>query len=210
MKNMTVGQRVAARRAELGLSTAELGKACGLSAAAIERYEAEILPLRRTIAMKLAPQLQLTLPALMGWEESLPTCAMAVSKCAQIPVLGVIRAGAPIFAEDQILRYEPADVESADGRFYLLVEGDSMIHAGIVDGCRVLFNANLTPENGCIVACLVGGENATIKRYREDADGITLCPENPNYAPIHVSRREFETGWARVLGVAEEVVHRLK
>ena len=96
---------MAARRAELGLSTAELGKACGLSAAAIERYEAEILPLRRTIAMKLAPQLQLTLPALMGWEESLPTCAMAVSKCAQIPVLGVIRAGAPIFAEDQILRY---------------------------------------------------------------------------------------------------------
>lgn len=207
---MTVGERIAARRKELGLSTAQLGCGCGLSAAAIERYEADVLPVRRTIAMKLAPQLQLTLPALMGWKESLPPCALSASGCAQIPVLGVIRAGAPIFAQDQILGYEPADVESADGRFYLLVQGDSMIDAGITDGCRVLFNTNLTPENGCIVACLVGGDEATIKRYREEPDGIFLCPENPNYTPIRLSHREFETGWARILGVAEEVVHRLK
>lgn len=207
---MTVGERIAARRTALGLSAAQLGSACGLSAHAIERCESGAVPVRRTIAMKLAPQLGLTLPALMGWPEALPAGAMAASGCVQIPVLGVIRAGAPIFAEDQILCHEPADVESADGRFFLLVQGDSMINAGIPDGCRVLFNTNLAPENGSIVACLIGGENATIKRYREEPEGIVLYPENSAYQPIRISRREFETGWARILGVAEEVVLRLR
>ena len=127
----------------------------------------------------------------------------------RIPVLGTIRAGFPITAEQHLLGYDYADVTDPDGYFYLRVRGDSMIGAGITDGSLVLVRRQDYAEDGQIVACIIDGESATLKRYRIRNDTILLIPENPSYKPFILSEKDFETGDAAILGVAIEVKKRL-
>lgn len=123
-----------------------------------------------------------------------------------VPVIGVIRAGQPIVTDETLLGREFADVENVEDYFYLEVCGDSMKNCGIVGGSYVLFRKQQYAENGQIVACLVDGECATVKRFSYDrrAHRILLSPENENYSPIILSPEDFETGRARILGVAVE------
>ena len=50
-----------------------------------------------------------------------------------VPVIGVIRAGAPIVTDETLLGREFADVNDTEDYFYLEVCGDSMKNCGIVD-----------------------------------------------------------------------------
>ena len=122
-----------------------------------------------------------------------------------IPVLGEIRAGAPILTEESILGHEFADIENTEEYFYLKIRGDSMKDAGIIEDSLVLFHKQDFAEDGDIIACLVGGNSATIKRFRQIRKQILLVPENDNYDPILLTTKDFESGEARILGVAREV-----
>ena len=121
-----------------------------------------------------------------------------------VPVIGVIRAGAPIVTDETLLGREFADVNDIEDYFYLEVCGDSMKNCGIVDGTYVLFHKQQYAENGDIVACLVDGDSATVKRFRKEHRRIVLSPENEDYSPIILSPEDFEMGRARILGVAIE------
>ena len=93
--------------------------------------------------------------------------------------------------------------------FYLRVTGDSMVNAGILEGDLVLLRRQETAESGQIVACLLDGEDATLKRFRVQRDMVLLQPENPAYEPRIVPLRDFETGAARIVGVAVRLVRDL-
>ena len=121
-----------------------------------------------------------------------------------VPVIGVIRAGAPIVTEETLLGREFADVNDTEDYFYLVVCGDSMKNCGIVDGTYVLFRKQQYAENGDIVACLVDGDSATVKRFEKQNRRIMLIPENEDYRPITLTPEDFEIGRARILGVAVE------
>jgi repressor LexA len=123
----------------------------------------------------------------------------------RLPIIGEIRAGSPIITNETLLGYESADVDDEEEYFYLKVCGDSMKDCGIVDGALVLFHKQQYAENGDIVACLVSGDSATVKRFFKRDRRIILQPENDEYAPIELSPVDFETGDARILGVAQEV-----
>lgn len=127
------------------------------------------------------------------------------SAAREIPIIGEIRAGSPIITEETLLGYEFADVDDTEEYFFLKVCGDSMKDCGIVDGSLVLFRKQQYAENGDIVACLVGGESATVKRFFKRDRRIYLKPENAEYEPIVLTPVDFETGDARILGVAKEV-----
>ncbi|MBQ7383774.1 MAG: helix-turn-helix domain-containing protein [Clostridia bacterium] len=122
-----------------------------------------------------------------------------------VPIIGEIRAGAPIITEETIIGYEQADIDSSEDFFYLKVCGDSMKNIGMVNGSIVLFHKQQYAENGNIVACLVGGDSATVKRFRREHKRVFLLPENEEYSPIELSTDDFESGEARILGVAVEV-----
>lgn len=126
-------------------------------------------------------------------------------KLNRVPVVGDIRAGKPIITSETLLGYENADIPDPDDYFYLRVKGDSMKNAGIVDGSLVLFKKQQYAEDGEIVACLVGGDSSTVKRFTRRGKKIYLMPENPDYEPIDIDPIDFETGDARILGVAIEV-----
>ena len=123
----------------------------------------------------------------------------------RIPIIGEIRAGSPIITNESILGYEHADVDDKDEFFYLRVQGDSMKNIGMIDGSLVLFRKQQYAEDGEIVACLVGGDSATVKRFRRAKRTIYLMPENEDYQPIKLTTDDFESGEARILGVACEI-----
>ena len=123
----------------------------------------------------------------------------------RIPIIGEIRAGSPIITNESLLGYETASVEDTDEYFYLKVQGDSMKNIGMVHGSLVLFHKQQYADDGDIVACLVGGESATVKRFRRVQKNIYLLPENEEYRPIHLTTDDFESGEARILGVAIEI-----
>lgn len=84
---------------------------------------------------------------------------------------------------EDIEGYAAADVAQPEEYFYLRVTGDSMINAGIRDGDLVLLRRQESAENGQIVACLLDGADATLKRLRVQRDMAILQPENPAYEP---------------------------
>ena len=124
---------------------------------------------------------------------------------ARIPIIGEIRAGSPIITNETLLGYEYADVECVEDYFYLKICGDSMKDIGMVDGSLVLFRKQQYAEEGDVVACLVGGDSATVKRFSRVKKQIYLLPENEDYSPIILSTDDFESGEARILGVACEI-----
>ena len=130
---------------------------------------------------------------------------MSVRARKMVPIIGEIRAGSPIITEETLLGREFADVDNVDDYFYLKVRGDSMRDCGIIDGSLVLFHKQSYAESGDIVACLVDGDSATIKRFVQEGRRVMLKPENADYSPIKLSTDDFESGSARILGVASEV-----
>ena len=130
---------------------------------------------------------------------------MSVKARKMVPIIGEIRAGSPIITEETLLGREFADVDNVDDYFYLKVRGDSMKNCGIIDGSLVLFHKQSYAESGDIVACLVDGDSATIKRFVQEGRRVMLKPENTDYSPIKLSTDDFESGSARILGVASEV-----
>ena len=103
---------------------------------------------------------------------SLPECRRA----DRIPVVGVVTAGVPILAVENIEGYIPWDGER--GCYALRVRGDSMINAGILDGDKVVVRPQQTADNGEIVVAL---------------------PENPAYDPIDGTK-------AQILGKVKAVI----
>ena len=152
---------------------------------------------------RIAAFFGISLDELLGGKCS--TCPPTAPRSGKLPIIGEIRAGSPIITEETLLGYESADVDDPEEYFYLKVCGDSMKNCGMVNGSLVLFHKQQYAENGDIVACLVGGDSATVKRFFKRDRRIVLRPENDDYSPIELSPIDFETGDARILGVAQEV-----
>lgn len=104
-----------------------------------------------------------------------------------VPIIGNVAAGQPILAVENIEAYFPipADMMPNHEAFMLKVKGESMVNAGILDGDKVLVQAQPTAENGDIVVALVG-DGATVKTFYKEAGQIRLQPENDSMEPIIV------------------------
>ena len=103
-----------------------------------------------------------------------------------VPVVGTVAAGQPIFAEENITDYFPVPPEylTSNETFMLKVRGDSMINAGILDHDYIVVRKQNFANNGDIVVALIDGEETTVKRYFKDLRSIRLQPENDAYNPI--------------------------
>jgi repressor LexA len=103
-----------------------------------------------------------------------------------IPLLGRIAAGSPIEAIENVEQISlQSEFGSNDDTFALKVQGDSMTGDGIFDGDYVICKKGQPAQNGKIVAAVVENENATVKRFYKESDGIRLQPSNPDYEPIY-------------------------
>lgn len=109
-----------------------------------------------------------------------------------IPVVGKITAGAPILAVENITDSYPIPIELVGNveSFMLVVSGESMIEAGILDGDYILVKKQNAANNGEIVVALIG-EEATVKTFYKEKDHIRLQPENSTMDPIIVPNCEI-------------------
>ena len=127
----------------------------------------------------------------------------------EIPILGRIAAGMPLYAEEHVLdtvRIEKNMVRGGREVFGLRVTGDSMIEAGIFAGDYIFVRKQLTAKRGDIVVALIGDE-ATVKYYFPEKDYVRFQPANAAMAPILVRASDFRA--TMLLGVVVGVYRKL-
>lgn len=107
-------------------------------------------------------------------------------KTTYIPIVGKVTAGMPITAIENIEDYLPIPEHLASNAqmFALVIEGDSMIEAGIFDGDLVIVRKQQTANNGEIIVAMTEDDEATVKRFFREKNYIRLQPENSTMEPI--------------------------
>lgn len=103
-----------------------------------------------------------------------------------VPMIGRVTAGQPILAEENLEDYiSIPEVMLGDGEhFILLVRGDSMIEAGILNGDYIVVRRQQEANNGDIVVAMID-DSATVKRFYKENGRFRLQPENHTMEPIY-------------------------
>ena len=109
-----------------------------------------------------------------------------------IPLIGTVTAGQPIFAYENYEDYYsfPADSFHGSELFMLNVQGTSMNDAGICDGDKIVVRKQQNADNGDIVVALLD-DSATVKRFYKKNGYYVLHPENETMADIVVEQVEI-------------------
>jgi DNA polymerase V len=95
-------------------------------------------------------------------------------------------------------------VKNPAATFFVKVNGDSMIGAGVHPSDLLVVDRSLEPADKSVVIAVVNGE-LTVKRIRIRKGVVTLEPENENYQPREITECvDFE-----VWGVVTNVIHAL-
>ena len=88
--------------------------------------------------------------------------------------------------------------------FYIKVDGNSMIDAGINDKDVLVVDRSLEPQNNKIAVCFIDGE-FTVKRIQLKKNELWLMPENPKYNPIKINEENQLIVWGIVTYVIKKV-----
>jgi len=114
-------------------------------------------------------------------------------RAAVIPLVGIVAAGQPIEAIEDV---ETLDIpESFLGRgetYALRVAGESMIDEGIRDGDYVIVERRRKAHNGEVVIAIIDGEEATLKTFRQEGARVRLIPANKSMKPMIFAARRVE------------------
>ena len=185
---MTFGARLRELRQNKGMTQAELAKALALGESTISFYEADKREPDYQTLKAVADFFGVTTDYLLGRTDDprgmvLPRNAWKAGPMVRVPVLGVIRAGLPIYADEQLIGWQELPSEWVkDGEYFLLrVTGDSMIGDNIPPGSLVLVRRQDYIEDGKTGIVIVNGEEATVKRVRFKEGMVLLYPANPKY-----------------------------
>lgn len=111
----------------------------------------------------------------------------------EIKLQGTVAAGVPIEAiEGNESISVPEEFIRRDETFCLKVKGESMIDDGIRDGDYIIVESRESADNGETVIALVGGNEATVKKFYREPDGrVRLQPANTTMQPIIVDPKDL-------------------
>ncbi len=119
----------------------------------------------------------------------------------ELPLAGRIAAGRPLEAIEEHETFSLGQFARTGGSFVLQVKGNSMVEDHILDGDYIVVEPTQVANPGEIVVALVGGEEATLKRFYREAGGkIRLQPANSAMQPIVVAANDVKIQ-GRVTGV---------
>lgn len=135
---------------------------------------------------------------------------MTGKKKTNLPPLMVEKVSAGFPSPAQQYLESPLDlnelmVPHPTGTYFVRVDGDSMINAGIHHNDILVVDCTLDPANGSIVVARVNGE-ALVKYFRRDRNGVRLEAANPAYLPIRFSDGMTHEIFGVVTGVIRQVV----
>ena len=193
-------------RAKRGIEQIELARMLGKkSGSSISSWESGTYTPKIGTLAKIADIFNVDLDDLMNIDlsdASTPTNLIPISRASivSIPILGTIKCGQPILAEENITSYreELSDRVPSGNLFYLRSQGDSMLPT-IPEGSLVLIREQPTVEYGEVAAVLVNGDTeATLKRVKKQGDIVMLIADNPDYPPYVITKDNP----ARIIGKA--------
>ena len=119
----------------------------------------------------------------------------------ELPLAGRIAAGRQLEAVEEKESLSLGDFARGGNSFVLQVKGNSMVDDHILDGDYIVVEQTQVANPGEIVVALVGGDEATLKRfYREPGGKVRLQPANSEMQPIVVPANEVKIQ-GRVIGV---------
>jgi repressor LexA len=119
----------------------------------------------------------------------------------ELPMAGRIAAGRPLEAVEERETFSLAEFARGGNNFVLQVKGNSMMDDHILNGDFIVVEQTQVANPGEIVVALVGGEDATLKRfYREPGGRVRLQPANSEMQPILLPASEVKIQ-GRVVGV---------
>lgn len=194
---MEMGERIKELRLSKGMTMEELGKLVGVQKAAVQKWEnGSTKNLKRSTIEKLSQIFDVSPSFLMGMTDTntvkgeykksdiLKAC---FNNITMLPIAGVVRAGEPILAADNIEGYFPVEnsfIDKDKNYFFLRVKGDSM-DLEFKEGSLLLIEKTTCLENGEIGVVMVNGYEATVKKVVKNSNMITLIPmsSNPTYVP---------------------------
>ncbi|MTI95223.1 MAG: helix-turn-helix domain-containing protein [Firmicutes bacterium] len=197
---VSLGKRLRMLREERWLTQDDIGKVIGVTKSNISKYELDIIEPNLETLKALAKFYQVSVDFLVGRPDEIreaPT-PYGVKEFVTLPILGVIRAGEPLYAEQNIIGYEsaPADLVKGGEYFYLRVTGDSMFNpvAGkyIQEGTLVMVRKQDDVDNGEVAVVLINNEEATVKRVYKNNGQVVLHADNTNYAPLIISKGDLK------------------
>lgn len=199
-------ERLRALRIKAGLSQNEIAKKIFISQPAYAKYElGTATPNPDTLSL-LANILQVSVDYLLG-----NSTASTRDGYIRIPVLGRVAAGIPIDAIEEVIDWEDISADMAAGGaeyFGLQIKGDSM-EPKISSGDIVIVRKQPDVESGEVAVVLVNGDDATVKKVKKSAAGITLIANNPAYDPLFYSNEDIEKLPVVILGRVVELRARI-
>lgn len=187
-------------RKEHNITQLQLSNKIGVSRSAIAMYETNQTQPDLDVVKKIAEYFNVSIDYLLDNNDS------NHSKVIKIPVLGVIPAGVPIEAIEDVLGYEEITPKLAStGEFFALkVKGDSML-PDIKNGDILIVRKQDDAENGDICVVMVNGNDATVKKIKKMESGLMLIPNNSDYETMFFGNEEIITKPVRIIGKAIEI-----
>ena len=126
-----------------------------------------------------------------------------VEEISGIPLIGSVAAGSPIMAYENIEKTIQSNPLNKSVDFFLRVQGESMIDAGILDNDLVGVRKTKNAENGEIVVARLEDE-VTLKRFKKDSSGIRLVAENKSFSDIRVDETSNFSIEGKAVGIIRE------
>ena len=111
-----------------------------------------------------------------------------------IPVIGLVAAGGPILAQENIEKRIPQaqNILSNKIDYYLRVKGDSMVDVGIYENDLIGVNKENPVKVGSIVIARIG-EEVTVKTLESiSSKQVVLKAENSEYSNIEINPEKDE------------------
>ncbi len=191
----------------------EIGEAAGLASTSSVSHQLSVLAKKGYLSRGTGrPRTAVVYPAAgsaTGQQADDAHGDIGRQRIAQVPLVGRIAAGGPIFADELVedIIPLPRQLVGEGDLIMLKVAGDSMINAAIADGDWVVVRRESDVENGDIVAAMIESDmsadgEATVKTFKKSDGHAWLIPHNPAYAPILGDE-------ARIIGKVVAVLRRV-
>lgn len=205
-------------REQKGISKSKLGDLVGVNQSTITRWEnKEITPSIDNVE-QVAGVLKVDLPDILIKDLRFDNAELIEDEnVAYIPVLGVIKAGIPIEAQEDIIEYVDIPKKWLQGgkTFYgLKISGDSM-YPKYLENDIVIFekNEDMYQADNKDCAILINGFDATFKKLKLNQNGITLIPYNldntDGFETTYYDSEQIQKLPIKIIGIAKEKRTRL-
>lgn len=193
----TLGSRIKGLREQHRLSQKELANILNVNGSTLSQYESDKRVPSDDIKLKIAQYFGVTTDYLLGNEETNPSNEQEeASEYIKIPVLGLVKAGLPSDAIEEILDWEeiPKDwLRGGKEYFALEISGDSMTPRMEAGDVIVVQKQSWCDKSGDVMVVRVNGDEATVKKVLLQDNGILLVAyNNSEYPPIFYSKKDIK------------------